>query len=402
LKRRGSTDLLIRRVILLAAACGLVAAARAEEVSVRGYVGADTRVYMDRAAFPGQESTPFSLLAEPQLVVISDDRRKELQFVPYVRRSFGTDRESADIRDLFGRYRGAGWSGTIGISRVFWGATESHHMIDIINQSDLREDYRGDFKLGQPMVLLALDHPWGQIEALALPGFRERRFAKPRSRPRLALPIQGQSDFPDGKDLDWALRGSFSKDRLDAHLYHFEGLSREPDLLPVFDATGAVQALRPSYRRISQTGLDFTYAHGALIAKGEFLSRSGYSRNFIAGVVGGEYVLGAGASGADRALFLEYLFDRRPDDAPPPLVRRGWFLGARYAANDSASSEIRGGIIFDRDSGARAARIEGSRRILKDWSIVIEYIGFSNVERSVSLGSYGRDSYFRMLVRRHF
>ncbi|MCB1905879.1 MAG: hypothetical protein KDH15_00795 [Rhodocyclaceae bacterium] len=393
----------MRRLFAFALACSIAAAAWGQTVSLRGHVGADTRIYLRGAAFDGQERAPFSLLAEPRLRAVSADRRKEFLFIPYLRESAGTtERGGGDIRDLYGAHHGDGWSALVGVSRVFWGAAESLHMIDIVNQSDLAEDYRGHFKLGQPMAMLTLTHPYGQFELLALPGFRERRFAPARSRPRLALPVLADAAYPDGKGADWAARVTFSHDRVDAHLYHFAGLSREPDFLPVFDGEGRLSALRPSYRRIRQTGLDLTYALDALILKGEFLDRRGYSRGFTAGVAGAEYVFGAGASGADRSLFVEHLFDQRPADAPPALFRRGWFVGGRLAANDADSSEIRGGVVFDTDSGARTIRVEASRRIRDDWQLHLEYNGFAGVGGSASLASFADDSYLRILIRRNF
>lgn len=393
----------LRLLAGVAAACGLATAAWGQNASLRGYVGADTRIYPSGAAFDGQEHMPVSLLAEPRLRVVSADRRKAFLFVPYVRESAGTtDREGGDIRDLSASYYGDGWSALIGVSRVFWGAVESLHMVDIVNQSDMSEDYRGHFKLGQPMAMLTLDHGRGQFELLALPGVRERRFARSRSRPRLALPVLADAAFPDGKAPGWAVRATFSHDRLDAHLSHFDGISREADFVPAFDGQGRVVALRPSYRRIRQTSLDLTYSLDALILKGEFLYRRGYRRGFAAGAAGAEYVLAANARGADRALFVEHLFDQRPSDAPPALFRRGWFLGGRYAANDAASSEIRGGIIFDVDSGARSFRIEGKRRWRQHWLLNLEFNGFAAVDDSASLASFGDDSHLRLLIQRNF
>ena len=96
-----------------------------------------------------------------------------------------------------GNTQGDRWSVLAGMNRVFWGATESRHLVDIVNQSDLRESFIGDVKLGQLMVVGSLQQPWGQLELYALPMFRERAFPPRRDRPRLALPL-ADAEILDG------------------------------------------------------------------------------------------------------------------------------------------------------------------------------------------------------------
>jgi hypothetical protein len=61
----------------------------------------------------------------------------------------------------------------LGANKVFWGVTESRHLVDIINQTDLVEDIDEEQNLGQPMVNLLLQRDWGQLDFYLKPWFRE-------------------------------------------------------------------------------------------------------------------------------------------------------------------------------------------------------------------------------------
>ena len=63
-----------------------------------------------------------------------------------------------------------------GISKEFWGVTETSHRVDIINQTDFTEGFDGEEKLGQPMIKVSLEKQWGLLDFYALLGFRERNF----------------------------------------------------------------------------------------------------------------------------------------------------------------------------------------------------------------------------------
>ena len=44
----------------------------------------------------------------------------------------------------------------LGLRKVYWGVTESQHLVDVINQTEGVENLDGEDKLGQPMLNLAL------------------------------------------------------------------------------------------------------------------------------------------------------------------------------------------------------------------------------------------------------
>ena len=102
-------------------------------------------------------------------------------------------RTHADLREayflLFGEIGNGEWELRVGIDQVFWGVTESQHLVDIVNQIDLVEHPNGETKLGQPMVNITYSSDWGIVEFFVLPYHRARTF--PGSSGRLRLPLVG-------------------------------------------------------------------------------------------------------------------------------------------------------------------------------------------------------------------
>jgi hypothetical protein len=122
------------------------------------------------------------------------NRRQQIRIAPFLRLdSLDDERTHFDIREAYWRNLWESWELTVGFNRIFWGVTESRHLVDVINQTDQVEDIDGDEKLGQPMIQLITDRPWGRLEAFALIGFRERTFAGPDGRLRTPLPVDNNA-----------------------------------------------------------------------------------------------------------------------------------------------------------------------------------------------------------------
>ena len=81
-------------------------------------------------------------------------------------------RSHFDVRELMYQRVFDDFELRAGLGRVFWGVTESYHLVDIINQTDLVEDIDLEDKLGQPLVNLTLIRDWGALDLFALPGCR--------------------------------------------------------------------------------------------------------------------------------------------------------------------------------------------------------------------------------------
>jgi len=367
----------------------------------RGFFGVEGRTFGQSPAAAGQVRQGLSLVAQPEFSYGSADRRHRINATLFGRFSLDPKYGSADVRELNWQYQGDRWSLLAGMNRVFWGATESRHLIDIVNQSDMRESFAGDVKLGQFMVVGSLQQSWGQLELYALPHFRKRTFPKSGDRPRLALPLAG-AEVADGAPLDWAARASLSRGDVDVHAYYFRGVNREPDLIPVFDGAGPPAALKPIYQQIGQIGVDVQYARGAWLFKSELMHRSRRDVDYQAGVGGFEYgIARLFGSASDVALLAEYQFDNGPEVEWPAAAARGVYAGVRLGLNDKASSELKAGAVHDLRSHSWVFRAEFTRRLTDQWGLYLGYYGFSHVGASPALRDYYRDSHLTFTLRRY-
>jgi hypothetical protein len=367
----------------------------------RGYLGVEGRIFMQSPALEEQVRHGLALVAQPEFSYATADRRHRINAMAFARLSLSPEYVSADLRELFWQYRGNQWSLLAGMNRVFWGATESRHAIDVVNQSDLRENYIGDVKMSQLMVAASVQRAWGQLEFYALPFFRPRAFPPPEDRPRILLPI-ADAEVVDRPPLDVAARVSVSRADVDLHAFYFRGVNREPNLIPVLDDSGAPTALKPLYKPIDQVGADVQYPLGGWLIKGEVMHRRTPDAHFQAAVAGFEYGFSRLFGGAsDLTVLAEYQFDNRPDTEWPAPATRGIYAGLRLAINDTGSSEARAGAVHDLKSDSWLIKVDFTRRLTDRWGLSAGYSGFVNVSRSRALSDYSRDSYLTITLRRY-
>ena len=367
----------------------------------RGYFGLEGRPFTESPAISSQARNGLSLVAQPEFSYQSHDHRQRIDATLFGRFSVEPRHGSVDVRELNWQYHGERWSLLAGMNRVFWGATESRHAIDIVNQSDLRENFVGDVKLGQLMVAATLQRRWGQLELYVLPAFRMRAFASSDDRPRIQLPL-ADAEVASGRFPDWAARASVSRGDVDLHVYYFRGVSREPELIPVFGASGAPIALKPFYQDIGQVAADVQVARGAWLFKGELMNRTKPGATYQAGVGGVEYgITRLFGSVSDMSLLAEYQFDNRPASEWPAPATRGVYSGLRFALNDKASSELKAGTVYDLSSRSWLLRAEFTRRLNNQWGVYVGCYGFGHVAASPALRDFDRDSHFTITLRRY-
>jgi hypothetical protein len=354
--------------------------AAAGEWDLTGSVAGELRVFPNAAAFPGQDDATLSpsALAEPELTYEWNDGTDRLTLAPFLRwDGHNGNRSHADLREASWLHIGEDWDLVVGLDKVFWGVTESRHLIDIINQDDRVEDIDGEDKLGQAMVNLNLLRDWGTTSIFVLPGFRERTFPESDARLRGPSPIaDDDASFDSGAEdrhVDLALRWAHTVEDWDIGLSHFQGTSREPRLLPRPRAGGGTEFL-PHYDQIDQTGLDLQLTRDAWLWKLEAMTRGGHGDRFLAAVGGLEYTrFGIFGTGADLGLLAEYLYDGRDQDrAPATSANDDIFLGTRLALNDAQDTSALLGAVIDRDSQATLLFVEAERRIGDSWKVELE------------------------------
>ena len=399
-----------RSLVVWALACGLIgpSASRAQ-VEWAGYLSVEPRVFFDSPAFPEQtdQTFSFSAVAAPEFRYEWNEGNDRLTVTPFLRFDANDDeRNHIDVREANWLHFADPWTFRIGLGRVFWGVTESRHLVDIINQTDQVEDIDEEDKLGQPMINVERYTDRGTFSVFLLPGFRERTFPADDARLRGRLPISQEltvyeSSAEDGH-TDIAVRWNHAVGPWDIGASAFYGTGREPRLVrTTIDSRREV--LVPHYDIIGQLGLDIQYTRGAWLLKLEAIRRSGQGSAFSALATGFEYTLfGIRSSNADLGLLAEYLYDDR--DASAALAAAlddDVFFGMRLALNDVNDTMLLLGAIVDRQEHGSTSFIEGQRRLWDRWRLEVELRWLRDVE-DPAFDGLRRDSFLTARLARFF
>jgi hypothetical protein len=368
------------KLILLILIINLTMAFKATANEWSGYVEVEGRLFPNSPLHPGQDDHTVSLAAQPEYYH-EWDGGSSFAFVPFLRLdSADSERTHFDIRELTFLWLYENLELRLGVRKLFWGTTETQHLVDIINQTDLVENPDTEDKLGQPMVNLSLAEGWGTLDLFVLPYFRERTFPGRNGRLRTALVVDTDNARYESSMKEWhpdiAIRYAHTIGGLDFGLYHFMGTGREPTLLEAKDNEGNSNLI-PFYEQINQTGIDLSFVIGNWVWKLEAIHRSGQGESFFAWTGGVEYTfVNVAQTGIDLGILFEWLYDDRADNATTPF-ENDLMVGARLTVNDVASTEALFGLVQDVNSNSRALFLEASRRIRENWKASLEIRTFS-------------------------
>jgi hypothetical protein len=320
-------------------------------------------------------------------------------------------RTHADIREMVWKSKQGSenypWNLRVGIDKVFWGAAESQHLIDVINQTDSIENINNESKLGQPMVRATIERSWGTLDVFVLPYFRERTYSgnDGRLRPLISfatLPVAYQSTDKQNH-VDFALRWSKSFGNTDVGVSQFIGTNRDPrvDVGTQYITTENPAGLYLSYDQMEQTSIDVTSILGDWIAKLEALHRTTDFEHHYAYVTGVEYTFnGVFNTAYDANTFLEYNYDSRGQTAA--TYQSDVFAGLRLNLNDENSTQIKLGVLTDTNDSTRSTRLQMSRRLNGHWTALFEGQWFNSVDTSNPINAYRQDSYLQATLARYF
>ena len=394
-------------LVLLLTSSTLGAPAYAGDWELRGSLAAESRLFLEHAAYPGQHGTNGSFSAQPEFAWSSVDTAHTVVFTPFLRLDQGDSRRShGDIRELSYQHTNGPWEFRAGIGREFWGVAESNHLVDVINQTDLVENPDTEDKLGQPMLKAALAESWGTVEAFVLPGARARTFpgksGRLRTEPRVDTSSATWESAAEDTHVDFALRYSHTLGNADFGLAHFHGTTREPEFrLQTNGAAGAL-ILVPHYALIDQSSLDASYAWESWMFKLEALYRTGQQESFGAMVGGFEYTwAGALGSSWDVGWLAEYHTDGRGRATLTPF-NHDLFVGSRLALNDFADTRVLLGLIADLHGEGRFLNLEASRRFGEHWTLEVETRVFWSARPPNPIGFISHDDYVQVQLNRYF
>ena len=400
-------------VLLVAAFVAALAAAPAHaedadqwEVDISGSVAMQARAFWHDPQWVGQDDQALqgSVVSITEFRWRNEEGNQRASLMPVLRwDATDEERNLADLREAYWALEGDSYELLVGANTVFWGVTESVHLVDIINQTDFAGDIDGEDKLGQPMISLALQRDWGEISAFVMPYFRERTFAGVEGRFRPPVPVDTDNALYESSDdenhVDLALRYSHYMGDIDIGVSAFSGTSREPRFVPAADG----QSLLPVYDQIDQVGVDLQYTREAWLWKLEAIVRDGVSQSFAAAVGGFEYTMyQLGNSSSDVGLLLEYQYDGRDEFEPVTISDNDVFVGTRLALNDIQDTAVLAGFSYDTDTGETFVNIEAERRFGEDWFGELRVRAFSGAEQGDTTYWLQKDDYVQVSVSRYF
>ncbi|CCQ72910.1 hypothetical protein [Magnetospira sp. QH-2] len=374
-----------------------------------GHVGFETRVFFSSPTFSPQANGRVqpSLMLQPEYRYEWNDGLDRITVIPYGRiDSVDRQRTHFDIRELNWQRLGDDWDMRIGLAKVFWGVTESRHLVDIINQSDTVENPNGEDKLGQPMLNVNFLRDWGNVGLFVMPGFRERTYPGWSGRLRDQMPTDIDNPTYESsmrsRHVDFAARYSHFIGDWDFGLSYFHGTGREPRL-PISLQNGRL-IRTPTYDIIDQAGIDIQSTQDAWLLKFEAISRWGNGDpQFFAAVPGVEYTIyDLAESGADLGLLAEYLYDDRNANAPVTSADSDVFMALRLTMNDSDDTDFLIGSTVDRHTGALAIGVEASTRLSEEWTAELEGSIIANMPFDDPLTGLRQDDYLQLRLLRYF
>ena len=390
-----SLDLGFARGLVLAstmlAALPLAAADFSGEIAIEG------RLFPNDPLDPRQQDTGVSMAIETEFYHDWSAGTERIVIVPFLRWDLeDSQRTHLDLRELYWRRSFAGADLYVGMRKVFWGVTESVHLVDVINQTDLVENPDAEDKLGQPMLQLTLLRDRGTLDLFLMTGFRRRRFAGADGRFRPSLPVADRASYESEIERwhpDLAARWSQILGDYDLGLSHFFGTSREPRF--VADGRNGLPGLMPRYDLLHQTGVDLQFTRGDWLAKLEAIHRHSADGRSAAVVAGVEYTLVGFAGAADLGVVAEAQYDNR--DAPlASFSDNDVALGGRLTFNDVQDTDILAFTAIDADNGSLFTSVEANRRWRDSGEIRMEARIFSSVEPGDPVYVLRRDDYLQL------
>jgi len=385
------------------AAC-LVLCAPAHGQSVRGSLGAETQIYPDAPLYPDQNRDHFQVSTYATLNASADlgNARFDMELFGRIAPD-ATKEASGDVRQAFVRVPFGNAEVKAGILTEKWGVLEAWNPVDIINQSDLIEDFQGKVKLGQPGVLMTLPLGDATVSFFGTNVARSRRFGQDEDRFQVLPARVVDEHFEGGRSSPTgAIRVELPIGPVNVAVSQFIGTAREPVLTAVVGPTG-LEGFRASYERISQTSFEAALVLGDSVIKTEVIHQRTNEGASWGGGVGIETSFSKIANGpGDLTLYAEAYGDSRADDAAVTPFQRDVFLGARYTFNDTDDTLLELRNTHDLEWGSDLIELRASRRVLQDAVFTFSLLKVANEDRDPALSSLSRDTQIKLQLAQFF
>jgi len=384
----------------------LIASYQTEAYDFSGNISIESKLFNHQPIQPTQTHNDISFSINPEFYTSWDNDNKSITIEPFLRWDYAdNERTHFDFREfIFYRNMGS-WELKAGLGKIFWGVTESQHLVDVVNQTDAVEGIEGEEKLGQPMISFSMEKNWGAIDLYILPYFRKRTFTGVDGRLRPQIKIDNNNESYESsekeKHVDYAIRYNRTLGDWDFGISHFYGTNREPEFISGLDNNGS-PILTPIYYLLRQSGLDIQLVNSDWLWKLEAVHKKSNQQAYNALTFGFEYTyVGIMETNLDIGLITEYLYDSRKDQATTPF-QRDLMIGARLNFNDTQSSEVLIGTIIDIGNQERSFSLEASTRLTENWKINLDGRIFSNNKSSSLLYNLRNDDYIQIELQYYY
>lgn len=451
-----STKAKLGGAICIAAGVMGGAAAAQDRFVFEGEVGATLRYYPSDGLYVGQDSSGISPIIDGRFSATGKTDSGEVVVELSGRYDFNSDDGYADVPRGYYRYFGEGYDVLIGSNIEYWGVSEGHQVVDVINQTFDLGNPVDTQSLGQPM--LNVNFYTGQNSALslyALLGFRERDFGDRSTRFRAPLGTSEDAAFfeeGNNKNLDFAIRYQSSRNlgnaSVDYAVSYFNGTDRTPKMLfgcinesgsvPTATCDGINNLVRaayeanpnifggipggvnsdagaalvsniqdfglvPYYQKLQQLGLELVYSRDSLQLTFEGAVREAMDETYFSGIVGAQYNFeNLGGTGSNLLVIGEYLYDDRSTAQPYTVFDNDIFLGFVYGANDVSGTSLSGGFYYDLDTQAKIYSVQYSRRLSDSMRLDVSGFAIDADDYSDPLAFVDSDGYVDVSLRFFF
>ncbi|MBV1869544.1 MAG: hypothetical protein KUG76_01450 [Gammaproteobacteria bacterium] len=334
----------------------------------------------------------FSVFMSTEYYVDWNDGADSFVFSPRLRLDqHDSERNTIDFTEFAWVHVEDTWEIRTGIREEAWGVSLMGGVVDVINQTNIVEDFFGA-KLGQPMINLSLVQDWGIVDLFVLTGFRKASLPGEDSRPGLPFALDtSESDIPiqDGEiiGLDYAVRWQHSWESFEWALSYFYGTSREADVDFNYDV--ANPGIVSTYYNVNQIGAELLYIWNGYGIKYESRTVLG-SKNrgaelgtYTAALVGFEYTWGSVfGSNFDIMWDVSYMHDDRKLSFSALMEKDVFALGI-LNFNDEFDSRIGLGSIWDVKDDEGIFLITAERRIAESWKASVFAVYFYTEQNEV-------------------
>lgn len=318
----------------------------AEMGQLSGWANAQSRYYGETGENVEEQSYSGAALNLNYIQDLSD--QDQLIITLFARGdSVDDERNLLDARELLWIHQADAYQFRLGVGQVSWGVNELFKITDLINQKD-RAELPFQRKLGQPLA--SVSFYWGEslIELYTLYDVRPAWYPGEEGRLRYPILVDRDEQVYDRGEAgfwDFAGRWKFRMGEMDISLSHFYGVTREPYF--VFNYDFANPYLLPVYEKVNQTSVDFIYAWGDVLLKGEATYQTGALEQFESVAGGFEYTQGGiFESDMDLTWYAEAIWDSR-EQIYGTLFDHDIGVAARLAFNDARDSNLILGVVAD-------------------------------------------------------